>query len=46
MGKRAWLKVLYQNRKTIYGLGREGASAWRASRRGQEAGLAEAPPAG
>jgi len=43
MGKRAWLKVIYQNRKTINGLIREGASTWRAARRRQKQ-LAAAPP--
>ncbi|MBV9956980.1 MAG: radical SAM protein [Acidobacteria bacterium] len=37
IGKRAWLKVLFQNRRAIYQLGREGAGTWRAARR-QKAG--------
>ncbi|HLL74274.1 MAG TPA: hypothetical protein VK421_03345, partial [Pyrinomonadaceae bacterium] len=45
MNRRAWLKLFYQNRRTILGLAREGAATWRASRRGDDAALAEAPPA-
>jgi hypothetical protein len=33
MTRRAWLKLLYENRKTISSLTREGFSKWRASRR-------------
>ena len=33
MTRRAWLKLLYENRKTISALTREGFSKWRASRR-------------
>jgi hypothetical protein len=33
IGKRAWLKVIFQNRHTIYKLIREGAGTWRAARR-------------
>ena len=33
MNKRAWLKVFFQNRRTIYGLVKEGVMAWRAARR-------------
>jgi radical SAM superfamily enzyme YgiQ (UPF0313 family) len=33
MTRRAWLKLLYENRKTISTLAREGFSKWRASRR-------------
>ncbi|HLZ11636.1 MAG TPA: radical SAM protein [Candidatus Acidoferrum sp.] len=29
MGPLAWLKVVYQNKRTIYGLAREGFSTWR-----------------
>jgi len=29
MGPLAWLKVIYQNKRTIYGLAREGFSTWR-----------------
>jgi hypothetical protein len=33
MGKRAWLKLLFDNRRAIYSLTREGASKWRAARK-------------
>jgi hypothetical protein len=33
MGKRAWIKVIAQNRGTIYELVKEGASTYRAARR-------------
>ena len=33
MNRRAWLKLLYDNRRSIYTLAREGFSTWRASRR-------------
>ncbi|MCA1815025.1 MAG: B12-binding domain-containing radical SAM protein [Acidobacteria bacterium] len=33
MGKRAWLKLLFDNRRAIYSLTREGASEWRAARK-------------
>jgi len=33
MGGRAWLRVLYENRATVYGLAREGAAAWRRARK-------------
>ena len=32
MGTRAWLRLLFDNRKTIYSLTREGLSTWRRSR--------------
>lgn len=35
IGKRAWLKVLFQNRRTIFKLMREGAGTWRAARKGK-----------
>jgi hypothetical protein len=35
MTRRAWLKLLYENRRTIKALTREGFSKWRASRRRQ-----------
>jgi hypothetical protein len=38
MTRRAWLKLLYENRKTISALAREGFSTWRASRRRDTAG--------
>jgi radical SAM superfamily enzyme YgiQ (UPF0313 family) len=33
MGTRSWLKLLFQNRRAIFVLGREGVSAWRLARR-------------
>jgi hypothetical protein len=33
MGKRAWMKLIAQNRQTIYGLVKEGAGKWRDARR-------------
>ena len=33
MGKRAWIKVIWQNRETIYKLAREGVNTYRAARR-------------
>jgi radical SAM superfamily enzyme YgiQ (UPF0313 family) len=33
MGKRAWLGVIFQNRRTISKLAREGATMWRAARK-------------
>jgi radical SAM superfamily enzyme YgiQ (UPF0313 family) len=33
MGTRAWLKLLFDNRRPIYNLTREGISTWRASRK-------------
>ncbi len=33
MGTRAWLKLLFQNRRCILSLAREGISTWRASRK-------------
>ena len=33
MTRRAWLRLLYENRRTITSLTREGFSKWRASRR-------------
>jgi hypothetical protein len=29
MGPSAWLKLIYQNRRTIFGLTREGFATWR-----------------
>jgi hypothetical protein len=29
MGPSAWLKLIYQNRRTIFGLAREGFATWR-----------------
>jgi len=37
MGKRAWAKVIVQNRRTIYSLVKEGVSAWRTARKGRKA---------
>ena len=36
MNKRAWLKLLFQNRRTILGLAKEGVSTWRNARRRQK----------
>jgi len=33
MNKRAWVKLIWQNRKTIFSLSREGISLWRTKRR-------------
>lgn len=33
MNKRAWLKLMMQNRKAMFGLFKEGVGAWRAARR-------------
>ncbi|HEX8292329.1 MAG TPA: radical SAM protein, partial [Pyrinomonadaceae bacterium] len=45
MTRRAWLKVLYENRRTISALAREGFSTWRRSRRraGEMSGAVSAP---
>ncbi|MCC6327270.1 MAG: cobalamin-dependent protein [Acidobacteria bacterium] len=37
MGTRAWLKLLFQNRRCILGLTREGIATWRASRKARPA---------
>ena len=44
MGRRAWLKVLFQNRRTIYGLLKEGGTARRTARRRRGVGFAPVPP--
>jgi hypothetical protein len=47
MSKRAWLKLLFDNRKPIAGLAREGFSTWRRSRqsrRSAELAVAESSP--
>jgi hypothetical protein len=36
MRKRDWLQVIFQNRKTIYDLLKEGLSTWRKARRRQQ----------
>ncbi len=33
IGTRAWLKLIFQNRRTIYGLVKEGAVVWRGARK-------------
>lgn len=38
IGKRAWLKLIFQNRGSIYGLAKEGAVVWRETRH-KKAGL-------
>ena len=46
MGTRAWLKVIYQNRRTIYNLVREGISTLRTVReRAREVKIETVPPA-
>jgi radical SAM superfamily enzyme YgiQ (UPF0313 family) len=42
MTKRAWLKLVYDNRRTILALAREGTATWRASRKKVPAAAAEA----
>ncbi len=37
MGTRDWLKLIGQNRRTIYGLAREGVSAWNVGRKASRA---------
>ena len=41
MNKRAWIKLLMQNRRTIFSLTKEGVSTWRASKRKPSGGIAE-----
>ena len=36
MTRRAWLKLLADNRRTIFSLAREGFATWRRSRRAPE----------
>jgi radical SAM superfamily enzyme YgiQ (UPF0313 family) len=36
MSKRDWLKVLFQNRRTIFSLAKEGTKTWRAARKRQK----------
>ena len=43
MGKRAWLKVLWDNRRTLGSLVKEGAQTWRAARKRRKANLLPAP---
>jgi hypothetical protein len=43
MNKRAWIKLLLQNRRTILGLTKEGVSTWRAAKRKPKGRLADAP---
>jgi radical SAM superfamily enzyme YgiQ (UPF0313 family) len=44
MSKRAWLKLLAQNRKTLSHLIKEGTSTWRAARKRQKAKRSDASP--
>jgi radical SAM superfamily enzyme YgiQ (UPF0313 family) len=44
MGKRAWAKLIYENRRTLYALVREGAGKFRNARRSQKVKLTAAPP--
>lgn len=43
MNKRAWLKLLFENRSTIFGLAREGFSTWRLSKKKIKIKLADVP---
>lgn len=47
MNKRAWMKLLVENRRTIYGLFREGVSTWRdhaaRQRKGEQIKLTHSP---
>jgi radical SAM superfamily enzyme YgiQ (UPF0313 family) len=44
MGKRAWMKLIFENRRTLYSLVREGTGKFRAARKDQKVKLAAAPP--
>ncbi|HEY8559195.1 MAG TPA: hypothetical protein VIL74_02245, partial [Pyrinomonadaceae bacterium] len=39
MSKSAWLKLLFQNRKTILGLTREGLKTWRKARQNKTSAI-------
>jgi hypothetical protein len=39
MNKRAWLNLLYSNRKTIFHLTKEGLGRWRRARRARRSEL-------
>lgn len=39
MGRRAWAKVIIQNRQTIYDLAKEGLTTWRAARKDRKANV-------
>ena len=41
LGKAAWMKVLWQNRRTLYQLTKEGVATWRTHRRTQKAQAVE-----
>ena len=43
IGKRAWIKVIFQNRRTIYNLIKDGVSDWRAARKSRKVKLALPP---
>jgi len=45
MGKRAWGKVIYQNRKTIFNLVKSGVTAWRTGRKNRQVESVPLPPA-
>jgi radical SAM superfamily enzyme YgiQ (UPF0313 family) len=45
MGKRAWMKVIFQNRRTILNLVREGAFTWRAARKNRKVAVVDMPSA-
>lgn len=43
MGKLAWIKLLFQNRRTIWSLTREGLRTWRNARRKAKVGIEAVP---
>ena len=43
MGKAAWLKVIWQNRRTIYQLTKDGWGSWRTLRKTQKVQVVDAP---
>jgi hypothetical protein len=43
MNKRAWIKLLLQNRRTILSLTKEGVSTWRAAKRKPKGSFADVP---
>jgi hypothetical protein len=44
MGKRAWMKVIFQNRRTIASLTKEGISTYRAAKKRQKLQLTASQP--
>jgi radical SAM superfamily enzyme YgiQ (UPF0313 family) len=45
MGRRAWVNLFLQNRRTIYGLVKEGVATWRAARKREKVGVTAMPSA-